>query len=89
MRYTAATMHAKMATYEALSHMHPAWADLWRQRRPDQIIRYVGAGWACVYRLVYLVHTAQQGSMSMYRAAQMAEARFCATFPDYRAWLDR
>jgi len=46
-------------------------------------------GWGCHWRLVYLLYTGQQQSISMFTALQQAQAMFQARYPDFSDWLAR
>ena len=46
-------------------------------------------GWGCHWRLVYLLYTGQQQSISMFTALQQAQAMFQSRYPDFSDWLAR
>eukprot|EP00878_Enallax_costatus_P010567 GHUV01011035.1.p1 GENE.GHUV01011035.1~~GHUV01011035.1.p1 ORF type:complete len:696 (+),score=242.90 GHUV01011035.1:240-2327(+) len=89
MRFPIESNEAKLACVGGLARLHPAWAEACKTEPPGNKLRMLQAGWSCHWRIVYLVHTGQQGSCSVMKAIRMPHAKFREQYPDYTQWLDR
>lgn len=89
MRFPVESNEAKMTSVSSLSLLHPAWTAEWKVQPLYNKLRELSAGWGCHWRLVYLVHTGQQGSTAMARAIRVPHAKFRALYPDFPEWLER
>lgn len=89
LRYPEALMRAKVATVGALASLQPEWVASWAQFSATGLLRAITAGWACIYRLAYLLATGQAGSTSLVGALRSPHAVFERAYPSYPEWLER
>lgn len=78
-----------MSAVESLASLHPPWAAAWAGRTPGYVFDVIAAGWGCIFRLSFLLATAQAGSASLFQALKMTHATFARQYPGYQDWLDR
>lgn len=89
LRYPASLMRVKVATVGALASLHPAWASSWAGFATTGLLKTIVAGWACIYRLAYLLATGQASSLPLATALRWPHAAFHRAYPGYADWLAR
>jgi len=82
-------MEGKMALVNSLSLLHPAWAADLQDLLPQTKLQLLQAGKSRFWRMVYLVHSGQQGCGSVKRQLTASRATFDNSFPRFREFLDR
>lgn len=89
MRFPDASLEAKAAAAASLARLTPAWAAEWAACSFLGRMRALQSGWACYWRLVYLVHTGQAGTLGLGTTLRMRHSRFALLYPGFAGWLDR
>jgi len=90
LRYPSHLMTAKAAAVQSLVSLHPPWAAMWAAREPVQVLRVITLGWASIYRLAYLIATAQaDNGLSPLSAMKETRAEFARFYPGFEGWLER
>ena len=89
LRYPTDHAAAKLAAFHALTSLHPAWAEARDQQSKQQTVRVIMGSWGCLYRLAYMIATAQAAAVRPLTALRAPHALFARMFPDYPDWLDR
>ncbi len=89
LRSPAEVMEAKTQVVASLCALNPSWQAQWAEATPLLRLRALQSGWSTIYRLVFLLHTAQADSLTMLRALRAVRSTWDKVHPDYLPWLER